>query len=151
MNFGWVYFLAKFQFWCMTAGHCARSDSSQFLLPFQGSVLQNRDHVACQYAHSVFTEVWLTTVAKIRTIASSYWPRKRSVPNFWNSLFYFVKVVYSMVFVTHLWIHGMYVYVCTYVRMYACMCDVNWDNFTLTYPRCSLRLRILGVLYAYVS
>jgi hypothetical protein len=29
------------------------SDSSQFLLPFQGSVLQNRDHLACQYAHSV--------------------------------------------------------------------------------------------------
>jgi len=29
-----------------------------------------------------FTEVWLTTVAKIRKIASSYWPRKRSVQNF---------------------------------------------------------------------
>jgi hypothetical protein len=29
------------------------SDSSQFFLPFQRSVLQNRDHVACQYAHSV--------------------------------------------------------------------------------------------------
>ena len=37
----------------MIAGHCARSDSSQFLLPFQGSVLQNRDHVAWEYAHSV--------------------------------------------------------------------------------------------------
>jgi len=37
----------------MIAGHCARSDSSQFLLPFRGSVLQNTDHVACQYAHSV--------------------------------------------------------------------------------------------------
>ena len=37
----------------MIAGHCARSDSSQFLIPFQGSVLQNTDHVACQYAHSV--------------------------------------------------------------------------------------------------
>ena len=35
----------------MIAGHCARSDSSQFLLPFQSSVLQNTDHVACQYAH----------------------------------------------------------------------------------------------------
>jgi hypothetical protein len=33
-------------------GH-KRSDSSQFLLPFQGSILQNRDHVACQYAHIV--------------------------------------------------------------------------------------------------
>jgi hypothetical protein len=29
------------------------SDSSQFLLPFQGSVLQNRDHLACQYAHTL--------------------------------------------------------------------------------------------------
>jgi hypothetical protein len=28
-------------------------DSSQFLLPSQGSVLQNRDHVACDIAHSV--------------------------------------------------------------------------------------------------
>jgi hypothetical protein len=28
-------------------------DSSQFFLPFQGSVLQNRDHVACDIAHSV--------------------------------------------------------------------------------------------------
>ena len=37
----------------MIAGHCARSDSSQFLLPFQGSVLQNGDHVTCEYAHSV--------------------------------------------------------------------------------------------------
>jgi hypothetical protein len=38
--------------------------------------------------HTVFfTEVWLTTVAKIRTIiVSSYWPRKRSVQNFWNDL-----------------------------------------------------------------
>jgi len=39
--------------WCMIAGHCARSDSSQLLLPFQGSVLQNTDHVACQYAQNV--------------------------------------------------------------------------------------------------
>jgi len=39
--------------WCMIAGHCARSDSSQFLLPFQGSISQNTDHVACQYTHSV--------------------------------------------------------------------------------------------------
>jgi len=31
-----------------------------------------------------FTEVWLTAVVKIRTIASSYWPRKRSVHNFLN-------------------------------------------------------------------
>jgi hypothetical protein len=30
-----------------------RSDSSQFLLPFQGSVLQNMHHVACQYTHIV--------------------------------------------------------------------------------------------------
>jgi len=46
-----------------------------------------QDHVACQYTHTVlFTEVWLTAVAKIRTIASSYWPRKRSVQNFWNDL-----------------------------------------------------------------
>ena len=37
----------------MIAGYCARSDSSQFRLPFQGSVLHNRDHVACQYAHIV--------------------------------------------------------------------------------------------------
>jgi len=35
--------------------------------------------------HTVFfTEVWLTTVAKIRKIALPYWPRKRSVQNFWN-------------------------------------------------------------------
>jgi len=47
------FFLAKFQFECMIARHCARLDFSQYLLPFQGSVLQNRDHVACQYAHSV--------------------------------------------------------------------------------------------------
>jgi hypothetical protein len=33
-------------------GH-ARSDSSQFLLPFQGSVLQNMDHVSCQCTHNV--------------------------------------------------------------------------------------------------
>ena len=33
-----------------------------------------------------FTEIWLTTVAKIRMIAISYWPRKRSVLNFWNDL-----------------------------------------------------------------
>jgi len=33
-----------------------------------------------------FTEVWLRTVAKIRTIASSYWPYKHSVQNFWNDL-----------------------------------------------------------------
>ena len=38
----------------MIAGHRARSDSGQFLLPFQGSVLQHTNHVACQYAHSVF-------------------------------------------------------------------------------------------------
>ena len=37
----------------MIAGHSARSDFSRFLLPFQGSVLQNTDHVACEYAHSV--------------------------------------------------------------------------------------------------
>jgi hypothetical protein len=37
----------------MIAGHCARSDPGQFLLPFQGSVLQNRDHIACQYTHNV--------------------------------------------------------------------------------------------------
>jgi hypothetical protein len=30
----------------------------------------------------LFTEVWLTTVAKIRMIASFYWLRKRSVQNF---------------------------------------------------------------------
>jgi hypothetical protein len=29
------------------------SDSSQFHLPFQGSVLQNWDHLACQYAHNI--------------------------------------------------------------------------------------------------
>ena len=46
-------FLAKFQISCIIAGHCARSDSSQFLLPFQGSVLQNRDHVACENARSI--------------------------------------------------------------------------------------------------
>jgi len=39
--------------WCMITDHCARSDSSQFLLPFQGSILQNTDHVACQYSHTV--------------------------------------------------------------------------------------------------
>jgi len=39
--------------YCMIAGHSARSDSSQVLLPFQGSVLQNTDHVACQYSHIV--------------------------------------------------------------------------------------------------
>jgi len=33
-----------------------------------------------------FTEFWLTTVAKIRMIASYYWPRKRSVQNFWTDL-----------------------------------------------------------------
>ena len=37
----------------MIAGHCARCESSQFLLPFQGSVLQNTEHVACQYAKNV--------------------------------------------------------------------------------------------------
>ena len=37
----------------MIAGHCVRSASSRFLLPFQGSVLQNTDHVACQYARTV--------------------------------------------------------------------------------------------------
>ena len=37
----------------MIAGHSTRSDSSQFLLPIQGSSLQNRDHVACQYVHIV--------------------------------------------------------------------------------------------------
>ena len=31
----------------------ARDLTRQFLLPFQGSVLQNTDHAACQYAHSV--------------------------------------------------------------------------------------------------
>jgi len=37
--------------------------------------------------HKLFvTEVWLTAVAKIRTIASSYWPRKRSVQTLWNDL-----------------------------------------------------------------
>ena len=37
--------------------------------------------------HTVFfTEVWLTTFAKIRKIASSYWPRKRSVQDFWNDI-----------------------------------------------------------------
>jgi hypothetical protein len=30
-----------------------RSDSSQFLLPFECSVLQNMDHVACQYSRIV--------------------------------------------------------------------------------------------------
>jgi len=34
----------------------------------------------------LFTEVWLTTVAKIRMIESSYPPRKRSVHNFGNDL-----------------------------------------------------------------
>jgi hypothetical protein len=38
---------------CTIAGHCARSDSSQFLLPFKGFVVQNRDHVACKYTHTV--------------------------------------------------------------------------------------------------
>jgi hypothetical protein len=33
-----------------------------------------------------FIEVWLTNVAKIRTTASSYWPGKRSLQNFWNDL-----------------------------------------------------------------
>jgi hypothetical protein len=61
-------------------------DPSQFLLPFQGSVLQNRDHVACDSHTVFFTEVWPTTVAKIRTIASSHWPSKRSVQNFRNDL-----------------------------------------------------------------
>ena len=37
----------------MIGGHCARSDFSPFLLPFQRSVLQNTHHVACQYAHTV--------------------------------------------------------------------------------------------------
>jgi hypothetical protein len=46
------FFLTKFHFYCMIAGHCTRSDSIQFLI-FQGSVLQNRDHVACEYAHQV--------------------------------------------------------------------------------------------------
>jgi len=35
------FFLAKFQFQCMMAGHCVRSDSSQ-LLPFQGSRFAER-------------------------------------------------------------------------------------------------------------
>ena len=47
------FFLTKFHFYCMIAGHCTRSDSSQFLLPFQGPVLQNTDHIACKYAHKV--------------------------------------------------------------------------------------------------
>ena len=68
----------------MIAGYCARSDSSQFRLPFQGSVLHNRDHVPANTHTLFFTEVWLTTFAKFRTIASSYWPRARSVQNFWN-------------------------------------------------------------------
>jgi len=37
----------------MIADHCTRSDRSQFLLPFQGSVLQHTDHVTCQHAHIV--------------------------------------------------------------------------------------------------
>ena len=47
------FFLVKFQFSRMIAGHCARSDLSHFLRPFQDPVLQNRDHVACEYPHSV--------------------------------------------------------------------------------------------------
>ena len=54
-----------------------------FFFHLKAPFLQKRDHVACQYAHTLlFTEVSLTTVAKIRTIASSYWPRKCSVQNF---------------------------------------------------------------------
>ena len=80
------FFLTKFHFYCMIAGHCTRSDSSQFLLSFQGSVLQNRTMQPANTHTVLFTEVWLITVAKIRTIASSYWPCKCSVQNFWNDL-----------------------------------------------------------------
>jgi len=34
-----------------------------------------------------FIEVWLASMRKIGTISSSYWPRKRSVQNFWNDPF----------------------------------------------------------------
>ena len=54
----------------MVTGYCARSDSNQFLLLFKGSVLQNRDHVAANRHTAFFTEIWLTTVAKIKKIAS---------------------------------------------------------------------------------
>jgi len=61
----------------MIAGHWARSDTSQFLFTFQGPVLQKTDHVIRTNTLTLFfTEFCLTTVAKIRTIAWSYWPRK---------------------------------------------------------------------------
>ena len=47
------FFLTNFHFICMIVCHCTRSDSSQFLLPFHDSALQNRNHVACEYAHKI--------------------------------------------------------------------------------------------------
>jgi hypothetical protein len=53
-----------------------------------------------------FTEVWLTTVAKIRTIATSYWPRKRSAQNFWNDLRIIVIIIIKDVSCHRLFLPG---------------------------------------------
>ena len=52
MNFFWGFSSQSFNsnVWSLVT---VRDDSSQFLLPFHGSVLQNRDHVDCEYAHNV--------------------------------------------------------------------------------------------------
>jgi hypothetical protein len=64
-----------------------RSASSQFLLPFQGSVLQNTDHVACQYAHSVlYWSLAHNCRENQKDCIILLAPRKRSVQNFWNDL-----------------------------------------------------------------
>ena len=70
----------------MIAGHCARSDSSQFLLPLQGSVLQNRDHVVWECAHSVLHWSLAHNCRENQNDRIILWPCKRSVQNFWNDL-----------------------------------------------------------------
>jgi hypothetical protein len=46
-------YISKISYTAHEAWGRTRSDTSKFLLSFQGSVLQNRDHAACQYTRIV--------------------------------------------------------------------------------------------------
>ena len=65
---------------------------------------------------------------------------------------YLWHVTHPAVFITHLWIYGMYVYVCTYVCMYVCMYEYihAWCMYVCMYVCRYVCMYICMYAYMYV-
>jgi hypothetical protein len=72
--------------------------SSQFLLPFQGSVLQNRDHVPCDIAHSVLYWSLAHNCCENQNDCIILQATQSQCADFWNDLLMFISFLFSTCF-----------------------------------------------------